>query len=239
MPRLLLTLSVLGCLTMLSPAVADEDIPAAPELVEGKGEGWVTLGEKDFANVNTAEDTWTWKDGLLHCTGRPVGVMKTTKKYKNFEMVVEWKHLKPAGNSGVFLWAIDESLAKLKPGGLPHGIEVQILDHGYKTRYEKNGRKADWFTTNGDVFSVGAAKMEPFPPVSPNGRRSFPKQETTKGHGEWNHYYIKAVDGEVRLTVNGVEVSGGKNCKPAMGVLCLESEGSPIEFRNIRIRELP
>ena len=48
-----------------------------------------------------------------------------------------------------------------------------------------------------------------------------------------------SVDGEVRLWVNGVEVSGGTDCQPAIGYLCLESEGAPIEFRNLRIRELP
>ena len=44
---------------------------------------------------------------------------------------------------------------------------------------------------------------------------------------------------EVRRGVNGEEVSGGTNCDPKTGWLCLESEGAPIEFRNLRIRELP
>ena len=65
------------------------------------------------------------------------------------------------------------------------------------------------------------------------------KKNTTKGSPEWNHYYIKAVDGEVRLSVNGEEVSGGKGAEPKTGFLCLESEGSPVEFKEIRIRELP
>jgi hypothetical protein len=39
--------------------------------------------------------------------------------------------------------------------------------------------------------------------------------------------------------VNGEEVSGGTACNPAQGFLCLESEGSPILFRKLRIRELP
>ena len=81
--------------------------------------------------------------------------------------------------------------------------------------------------------------MKPFPPVSPNGRRSFPTEERTLGVGEWNHYYIRAINGEVRLWVNGAEVSGGSDCKPATGYVALESEGSPIEFRGLRIRELP
>jgi hypothetical protein len=80
--------------------------------------------------------------------------------------------------------------------------------------------------------------MKPFPPVAPNGKRSFPSKETTKGINQWNHYYVRAIDGEVRLWVNGVEVSGGDNISPASGYFCLESEGAPIEFRNIRLRKL-
>ena len=41
------------------------------------------------------------------------------------------------------------------------------------------------------------------------------------------------------MWVNGEEVSGGSDCNPAEGHLCLEAEGSEIHFRNIRIRELP
>ncbi|MCA8988254.1 MAG: DUF1080 domain-containing protein, partial [Planctomycetaceae bacterium] len=93
--------------------------------------------------------------------------------------------------------------------------------------------------SHGDVFPTGVAKMKPFPPTSPNGQRSFPSEERTLKAGEWNHYYIRAVDGEVRLWVNGGEVSGGSDCQPAQGYLCLESEGAPIEFRGLRIRELP
>ena len=211
----------------------------AVKLIDGQGEGWAVLGEKDFKNVNCAEDTWTFKDGVIHCTGKPTGVMRTVKQYKNFELVAEWRHLKSAGNSGFFVWTVPESLETLKPGQLPRGIEVQVLDHGYAEQYEKNTKKKpDWFTTNGDVFPVGV-KMTPFPPLSPNGQRSFPTKNTTKGSPEWNHYHISAIDGVVRLTVNGEQVSGGKDCSPASGYLCLESEGSPIEFRNVRIKELP
>jgi hypothetical protein len=81
--------------------------------------------------------------------------------------------------------------------------------------------------------------MRPFPPVAPDGRRSFPSKETTKGTNEWNHYYIRAVDGEVKLWVNGEMVSGGDGISPAFGFLCLESEGAPVEFKNIRLRKLP
>jgi hypothetical protein len=115
-----------------------------------------------------------------------------------------------------------------------------VLDLGYAEVYTKQYNKpADWFTSHGDVFPVGPVEMRPFPPVAPDGRRSFPSKETTKGTNEWNHYYVRAVDGEVRLWVNGEEVSGGDGISPAFGFLCLESEGAPVEFRNLRLRRLP
>jgi hypothetical protein len=203
--------------------------------------GWRALTAKDFTQVNSAEDTWTWKDGILSCTGQPVSVMRSVKEYKNFEMVVEWRHNKPAGNSGVFVWATPASIEKLtkagKPG-LPDGIEVQVLDNAFTEKMADAGRKTDWFTTHGDVFPV-RVKMTPIGKTSPNGSRSFPRQDRCKDYGNWNHYYIRAINGELRLWVNGQEVSGGTACDPATGYLCLESEGSSIDFRNLRIRELP
>lgn len=219
------------------PPACFADTPSAQ--ISGVGPGWVALGEDDFTQVNSFDDTWSFEDNLIQCTGKPVSVIRTKKPFTNFELVAEWRHLKPAGNSGFFVWTSKESLDALKAPGLPHGIEVQVLDIGYKTAYEKNGKKADWFTCHGDVFAVGSSKMKPFAPISPNGRRSFPTEDRSRPTGEWNHYYVRAVNGEVRLWVNGKEVSGGNGCDPATGYLCLESEGSPLEFRGLKIRELP
>jgi len=226
---------VIGMMTL---AAQDSGVQA---VMDDTQPGWQALTDEDFTAVNSAKETWSWENGVLHCTGQPVSVLRTIKTYQNFEMVVEWSHQKPAGNSGVFLWVTPESIQRLteagKPG-LPDGIEIQILDHAYTERVKASGGKTDWFGTNGDVFPV-RVKMTPFPPVSPNGERSFPRKHLSRGHGEWNHYYIRAINGEVRLWVNGQEVSGGTGCDPSQGYICLESEGSPILFRKIRIRELP
>jgi hypothetical protein len=202
---------------------------------------WQLLVEGDFKDVNGEPDTWSWRAGVLSCTGRPVGVTRFHKPLENFELSLQWRHLSVGGNSGVFLWAPSESLLDLPPGKLPRGgIEVQILDHGYTEQYKKkSGRKATWFTTDGDVFAVGTSKMNPFPPLSPNGTRSFPNARYSRGSPQWNHYYVRAVNKEVRLWVNGHEVSGGNQCSPSTGYLCLESEGAPIEFKEIYLRELP
>ena len=227
-------LSAVACSAQVSDAV-----PKA--FIDGDGPGWVTLVEDDFADVNGYPETWTWREGLLICSGEPIGVMRTRRTYLNFELVVEWRHLKPGGNSGVFAWVPMDALEKLEPGVLPKkGIEIQMLDHDFRRQYEEtSGEKGDWFTTNGDIFAVGTSKLKPFPPTSPNGSRSFPRKQLSRGVGEWNHYYVRCINGEVRLWVNGEEVSGGSGAEPREGHLCFESEGSSIEFRNIRLRELP
>jgi Domain of Unknown Function (DUF1080) len=233
-----LSLLIISFVNLIS-LTADE--PVTKAFIDGNGQGWVTLGEKDFVNVNCDPDTFAWKkDGSLYCKGLPIGVARSQKQYTNFELVLYWKHLKSGGNSGVFVWAPEKPLFALKRNQLPHGIEVQVLDHGYTEQYEKSsGKKATWFTTNGDLFPVGSSKMKPFPPTSPDGCRSFPRKNLSRGINEWNHYYVRAINGEIRLWVNGEEVSGGNHIEPRTGYLCLESEGSPIEFKEIRLRELP
>lgn len=228
------------CLLLFSITIAkDNALPQA--FIDGTSGDWISLGKANFTDVNCGPETWTWNDDILLCTGNPIGVLRTKKEFTNFELVLQWRHKKSAGNSGVFAWVPIEALTDLPPDKLPsQGIEVQILDHGFKENYEKKtGKKGDWFSTNGDVFPVGQSKLNPFPPTSPNGQRSFPTKNLSKGFGEWNHYYVRCINGEVRLWVNGEEVSGGNGGTPSSGFLCLESEGSPIEFKNIRIRELP
>lgn len=219
------------------------------------GAGWTPLTLADFVNVNGNADTWTEADGVILCTGRPNGGARTKKTLTNFELVVEWRHHEFGGNSGVFLWCPGSAFTDLPPGTLPRtGIEVQVLDLGYEENWLKNkGKRSDWFTSHGDVFPVGEAKMSAFTPQfeytadggetwtvgDPKSSRSFPTKRLTRPAGEWNHYYIRAINGEVRLWVNGEEVNGGTKCTPATGYLALEAEGAKVEFRNLRLRELP
>ena len=153
------------------------------------------------------------------------------------------------------MWCPESAFTDLPKGTLPRqGIEVQVLDLGYEENWLKNkGKHSNWFTSHGDVFPVGGSKMTAFTPEitykddagkpfkvgNPKSSRSFPTMRLTKPAGEWNHYYVRAINGEVRLWVNGREVTGGKGCSPSTGYLALESEGAKVQFRNLRIRELP
>lgn len=180
--------------------------------------GWV--------NVNGSLETWTVSDGMIHCDGQPVCALRTEKQYENFILEAEWRHLKSGGNAGIFIWA-----SALPAPGQPflRAIEVQVLDHGYGT--------SDWYTTDGDVFAIHGTTMKPFPPSK--GMRSFPTEKRSKGSPEWNHYRVTCQDGTLRLAVNGKDVSGGTDFVWRKGYLGLESEGSPVDWRNVRIKELP
>lgn len=195
-------------------------------------DGFVSLfNGKDLTgwiNANCAPETWSVKDGVIHCTGRPTGALRTPRHYENFILEVEWRHLSSGGNSGVFIWG-----TPIAAPGVPflRGIEVQVLDHGFNIK-----GKNEWYTTHGDVFPIHGASMKPF--GRHNGDRSFPSEERSKPSPEWNHYRIECNNGTLRLHVNGKEVSGGEDCNYRKGYLALESEGAPVEFRNIRIKEL-
>jgi hypothetical protein len=215
-------------LAALLPGIARAAEDGFVPLFNGRNlAGWV--------NANCAPETWSVRDGVIHCTGEPTGALRTERQYENFILEAEWRHLSRGGNSGIFIWG-----TPIAAPGVPflRGIEVQVLDHGYAEQYEKQtGKKPDWFTTHGDVFPIHGATMKPF--GRSHGMRSFPSEERSQGSPEWNHYRIVCSNGVIRLSVNGREVSGGEDCNYRKGYLALESEGAPVEFRNLRIKELP
>jgi hypothetical protein len=188
-------------------------------LFDGKSlAGWV--------NVNCAPETWTVREGMLHCDGVPTGALRSERQYENFILELEWRHLKPAGNSGVFIWA-----GPMPALGQPflRAIEVQVLENAFGN--------TDSHTTHGDVFSIHGSTIKPFPPN--RGDRSFPTEHRSKPSPEWNHYRVTCQGGTLRLAVNGKEVSGGEECVWRKGYLALESEGGEVDWRNLRIKELP
>jgi hypothetical protein len=180
--------------------------------------GWV--------RTNTPESTWSYQDGMVVCTGKPIGEIRTEKMYQNFILELEWRHMVPGGNAGIFLFADD-----ITARGVPfhRGIEVQVLENAYgNTRSH---------TTHGDIFPIHGAKMVPV-----NGRggdRAFPTENRSNPSPEWNHYRITAVDGAVSLAVNGKVVTEGQQCSPRKGYICLESEGGVVHYRNVKLKELP
>ena len=62
---------------------------------------------KGWVNVNCAPETWSVRDGLIICTGKPTGILRTDRQYENFILELEWKHLHKEGNAGLFIHSDD------------------------------------------------------------------------------------------------------------------------------------
>ena len=85
------------CLQFCPLSIAQADSGFVP-LFDGQTlDGWV--------NVNCAPSTWSARDGVIYCTGRPIGELRTERMYQNFILKLQWRHLRPKGNAGVFVWA--------------------------------------------------------------------------------------------------------------------------------------
>lgn len=189
-------------------------------LFDGKSlDGWV--------NVQCAPSTWTVKDGMVVCSGLPTGILRTARMYENFELELDYRHLKAGGNAGLFLWS-DALTARGQP--FSRSIEVQVMDG-----VENPG----FYTSHGDIFSIHGAHMVPDRKHPHGWARCLPSEQRTKPSPEWNHYRVIVNNGTIKLHVNGAEVSGASACTPRKGYICLESEGSECHFKNLRIRELP
>src|SRR5947207_6935812 len=111
-------LTLLAGLLLVGPRALAVTGPAFRDLFNGRDlAGWV--------NVNTAPDTWRVKDGLLICSGHPIGVMRSEKQYENFVLHIERMHMEPGGNSGVF---VSSSAPPNPTTRRPGGVEVQMLE---------------------------------------------------------------------------------------------------------------
>ena len=220
-------LSAAMVLLVASSRAGAEETPQFRDLFNGKDlSGWV--------NVNTEADTWKVRDGLLVCTGKPIGVMRSEQQFENFILHIEWRHMEAGGNSGVFAWS-----EGTVPEGrrLPKGLEVQMLELDWvNLNREKDGTPRPIAYVHGELFGANGLQVVP---DNPRGSRSKSLENRCKGKGEWNVYDVVFVDGVVKLSVNGKFVNGVSQSSVRKGYLCLESEGAEIHFRNIRILELP
>ncbi len=206
-------------------AVILKDITPAPKQEKNIPLKWI--------NVNTAEDTWSKQKGILICSGKPTGVMRSEKQYENFILHIEWMHTEPGGNSGVFVWS---NANPAEESRLPDGVEVQMLELDWINLNIKDGVVPPDAYVHGELFGVGGVTTTP---DNPRGTRSKSVENRCKGRGYWNIYDVICVDGVIKLAVNGKFVNGISQSSQKKGYVCLESEGAEIHFRNIKIVELP
>ena len=174
--------------------------------------GWTRVVQDPSVDVN---DVWRIRDGVLWCAGKPNGYLRTQQSYTDYCLHVEWRWPETPANSGVFLHA---------GGGdrvWPVCIECQL----------KAGSAGDFVLMNGAALTVdGTERRNPAQQFVAIKKKN-PSSE--KPAGQWNSYDIECQGGSVRCRVNGILQNEGTNASPSSGLICLQSEGGPIEFRNV------
>lgn len=208
----LLTLLAVCALTARAgePVTPKEKTP----LFNGKDlTGWVR-----FAPGGNVDEMWSVKDGVIHCTGKPNGYIRTEQTYRDYRLGVDWRWTDKPTNSGVLLHKTGEDKV------WPTCIEAQLM-------HENAG---DFWILQGATIQVKGKTVGPGAYV--NSVKFAPHSE--KPAGEWNHYDITCRGDTVKLVVNGVLQNEGTGASASAGNICLQSEGSPIEFRDVVIQPL-
>lgn len=196
----------------------DAAAPNQVNLFNGKDlTGWTAVVPDLAAKKEDQSKPWTVKDGVLQCAGNPGGYIRTNDKYTNFVFHCQWRFdpAKGAGNSGVLL------RMNGKDKVWPKSIEAQL----------QSGAAGDFW--NIDEMKMGVAKDRT------NGRNTKRTGTAERPLGQWNQYEIICQRGRVSLYVNGELLNEATDCEETPGYICLQSEGSYIEFRDINIVPLP
>ena len=185
-------------------------------LFDGKGlDGWTYhLADSDAK----MEDTWSVRDGMLVCTGRPAGYLLTEKSdFQNYVLSLRWRW-KPGskgGNNGVLVHVST-------PGALgvwPKSVEVQLARDNA-----------------GDFWIIGTELHVKNEEGRRRGRRYLNLTDgSEKPLGEWNSMEITCRGDEILVKVNGELVNHATGCNVAKGAIALQSEGAEIHYRDIRL----
>jgi len=167
---------------------------------------------KDLTGWTMKDDqkgVWGVKDGAMTDKGKPAGFIATGKDYTNYVLRLQVRHLEKT-NSGVLLRA-----TKLD-GKWPKCIEAQLMS-----------------TRMGDIYNFGEFPMKTDPKRSKGPWCSRAHESNEKPLGQWNEYEITLNKGDLELKVNSLVQNRATDCQVIPGRICLQSEGGPMEFRNI------
>ena len=205
--------AILVCLVLaLSKAVAQDAITPAShvELFNGKDfSGWAFF----MRSNSPPEDSWSITNGLIHCTGRPNGFMRTKDNYHDYVCTVEWRFLKP-GNTGVL-------------------VDMQLPDNVWPRCVECQGMHDH----QGDFWLWGGvAGAEPVN-LRKNGIKML-QPSAEKPVGEWNTYQTVCRTNTVEIIVNGTSMNKLTGCTVSSGFIGLQSEGAELEIRKVYLDPL-
>lgn len=210
MKRIILPLTVIG-LVIISSCASDEKI----QLFNGENlDNWTVF----LPDTVEQASVFRVQDEKIFVGGIPNGYIKTMDQYNNYELHLEWRWLSEPKNSGVLLHATGEDML------WPNCIEAQ-LKAGNAGDFVLIG-KGVGLTVNGTDYLVESEE---------NRFKVAQKFEESSENppGEWNTYDISVNESGIELLVNGVLQNKCSAPTKNNGHICIQSEGGPMEFRNI------
>jgi hypothetical protein len=164
------------------------------------------------------DGTFSIKDGVVSCTGRPAGYMYTRKSYSRYTLEYDWAFKRPEGlksdrdfrgNSGCLVHVGAENAL----GVWPRSVEVQGM-HNQAGLILPIPRNLKCKVT--DDREARARSLKPV--------------------GVWQTTRIDVDGGNMTVSLNGTVVSTVRDCELTEGPIAFQSEGAEIHLRNIRIR---
>lgn len=203
---------------MVGLAVMSTGCSQKTQLFNGKDlSGWKLHVDDESIDVN---DIWSVKDGVVHCKGKPNGYMRTTETYSNYKLHVEWRWTAQPTNSGVLLHSSGEDKV------WPRCIEAQL----------KTGNAGDFVLIGHTGVTVDGKEYQDDDKMYVVAPKKL--ESTENPAGEWNKYDIICKGDTITLYVNGKLQNDAVKATDTEGWICLQSEGSPIQFRNVYLTEL-
>lgn len=173
--------------------------------------GWVAHPENSLEGDNP---TWSAKDGVLHCTGQPIGYLRTEEEFQDYRISLEWRWPGKPGNNGLLVHIVGEDKV------WPKSFEAQ-LQHEHA----------------GDIWVIDGADFKEH--VNKDDRRVIKKEESSeKPLGEWNRMEVVCEGDSISVSVNGVLQNEATETSHSKGQIGLQSEAAAIEYRNIRIEPI-
>lgn len=218
MNRIMLLLAVMWAIVLSSGpmGIAADAVEPTEKVVLFDGKSFDGLFRYLRSGQGNVDETWTIKpDGVLACTGKPAGYIRTVKAYKNYKLHVEYRWPGRTGNNGILVHMAGEDRV------WPKSLECQGM-----------------YQNQGDYFEIGGVEFNEHKSGGHRvrGRRVIKYgRHNEKEPGQWNVYEVWCVGGTIRPYVNGKLMNEATDCSLKEGKICLQSEGVPIEFRNIYI----
>ena len=173
-------------------------------------------------DMDPGELFWV-EDGVINTSGIPNGYIRTKETYSNFKLHVEWRWTEKPSNSGVLIHVQGKEMI------WPLCIECQLM-HEHAGDIVCIG-KGSGITIKDSIYLVKSEE---------NRYIVVPKFEEVSENtpGEWNSYDITSLDGNIEVSVNGILQHIGTDMTLTEGNIALQSEGSPMQFKNIHLLPL-